>query len=72
MAKLSVMLVSTFTIALLHTLIPSHWLCFVLVGKAQGGDATVLPRLRQVLGEHPEVWQHLGDVGRADIAGSDG
>jgi putative Mn2+ efflux pump MntP len=36
MAKLSVMLVSTFTIALLHTLIPSHWLCFVLVGKAQG------------------------------------
>jgi putative Mn2+ efflux pump MntP len=36
MGRLSVVLVSTFTIALLHTLIPSHWLCFVLVGKAQG------------------------------------
>jgi nickel/cobalt exporter len=36
MVPLSVALVSTFTIALLHTLIPSHWLCFVLVGKAQG------------------------------------
>jgi nickel/cobalt transporter (NicO) family protein len=34
--NLSVALVSTFTLALLHTLIPSHWLCFVLVGKAQG------------------------------------
>ncbi len=29
-------LVSTFTAALMHTLIPSHWLCFVAVGKAQG------------------------------------
>lgn len=28
-------LFSTFTVALLHTLIPSHWLCFVAVGKAQ-------------------------------------
>lgn len=36
MDRLPVVLVSTFTIALLHTLIPSHWLCFVLVGKAQG------------------------------------
>jgi nickel/cobalt exporter len=36
MEKLSVTLVSTFTLALLHTLIPSHWLCFVLVGRAQG------------------------------------
>lgn len=27
---------STFTIALLHTMIPSHWLCFVAVGRAQG------------------------------------
>lgn len=31
-----VTLVLTFTMALLHTLIPSHWLCFVAVGKAQG------------------------------------
>lgn len=36
MPTLPVALVSTFTIALLHTLIPSHWLCFVLVGRAQG------------------------------------
>lgn len=36
MDRLPVALVSTFTIALLHTLIPSHWLCFVLVGRAQG------------------------------------
>jgi len=34
--NLSVALVSTFTLALLHTLFPSHWLCFVLVGRAQG------------------------------------
>lgn len=25
-----------FTFALLHTLIPSHWLCFVVVGRAHG------------------------------------
>ncbi len=36
MDKLSVALVSTFTVALLHTMIPSHWLCFVVVGRAQG------------------------------------
>ena len=36
MDRLPVVLVSTFTVALLHTLIPSHWLCFVVVGKAQG------------------------------------
>jgi len=36
MERLPVALVSVFTIALLHTLIPSHWLCFVLVGRAQG------------------------------------
>lgn len=29
-------LLYTFTLSLLHTLIPSHWLCFVLVGRAQG------------------------------------
>jgi putative Mn2+ efflux pump MntP len=34
--ELSVALVSSFTVALLHTLIPSHWLCFVVVGRAQG------------------------------------
>ncbi|HXG61683.1 MAG TPA: hypothetical protein VNO22_09920 [Planctomycetota bacterium] len=36
MDKLAVSLLSTFTVALLHTLIPSHWLCFVVVGRAQG------------------------------------
>ncbi len=36
MDKLSVSLLSTFTFALLHTLIPSHWLCFVVVGRAHG------------------------------------
>ncbi len=35
MVSLSVLL-STFTVALLHPLIPSHWLCFVVVGRAQG------------------------------------
>jgi cytochrome c biogenesis protein CcdA len=29
-------LVSVFTVALLHTLIPSHWLCFVVVARAHG------------------------------------
>ena len=33
---LAVTLLSTFTVALLHTLIPSHWLCFVAVGKTHG------------------------------------
>jgi hypothetical protein len=36
MDRLPIALVSVFTIALLHTMIPSHWLCFVLVGRAQG------------------------------------
>ena len=36
MDKLSVSLLSVFIVALLHTLIPSHWLCFVVVGRAQG------------------------------------
>ncbi|MBI4564223.1 MAG: hypothetical protein HY716_05980 [Planctomycetes bacterium] len=29
-------LLAVFTIALFHTLIPSHWLCFVLIGRSQG------------------------------------
>ncbi len=37
-------LVSTATISLLHTLLPSHWLCFSLVGRAQGW------KLRKTLG----------------------
>jgi hypothetical protein len=33
-----------------------------LVQRAQGGDAGALPRLREVLDQHPEVWQRLGDL----------
>jgi hypothetical protein len=33
-----------------------------LVQQAQGGDPAVLPRIRQILDDHPEVWQHLGDL----------
>ena len=29
-------LVAAFLVALIHTAIPSHWLCFVLVGRARG------------------------------------
>jgi hypothetical protein len=35
MDKLSVSLISVLTVSLLHMLIPSHWLCFVVVGRAQ-------------------------------------
>jgi len=31
-----VSLLSAFTVALLHVFIPTHWLCFVVVGRAQG------------------------------------
>ncbi len=40
----SLALVPVLTLALLHTSIPSHWLCFVVVGKAQGWTR------RQVIG----------------------
>jgi hypothetical protein len=33
-----------------------------LVQRAQGGDAGVLPRLRAILDDCPEVWRHLGDL----------
>src|SRR3954449_2279906 len=33
-----------------------------LVQQAQGGDPTALPRIREILDEHPEIWQHLGDL----------
>jgi len=32
----SIALLSIFTVSLMHALIPSHWLCFVVVGRAQG------------------------------------
>jgi hypothetical protein len=33
-----------------------------LVGRAQQGDVTVLPRLKEFLDAHPQVWQELGDL----------
>jgi hypothetical protein len=33
-----------------------------LVQRAQAGDATALPRLREILDGHPEIWQHVGDL----------
>ena len=33
---MSGLLAGAFSVALIHTAIPSHWLCFVLVGKARG------------------------------------
>src|SRR5947209_877821 len=33
-----------------------------LVQQAQGGDPTALPRIREILDHHPEVWRHLGDL----------
>jgi hypothetical protein len=35
MDKFSVSFLSVLTVSLLHVLIPSHWLCFVVVGRAQ-------------------------------------
>jgi hypothetical protein len=33
-----------------------------LVQRAQAGDAGALPRIRQILDAHPEVWEHVGDL----------
>jgi hypothetical protein len=33
-----------------------------LVGRARQGDVTVLPRLKEFLDAHPQVWQELGDL----------
>src|SRR5947209_12633703 len=33
-----------------------------LVQRAQGGDATALGPIRQLLDQHPEIWQHVGDL----------
>ena len=30
--------------------------------SARRGDKTILPLLRQFLDEHPELWQHFGDL----------
>jgi hypothetical protein len=33
-----------------------------LVDRAQAGDTSALPALRQLLDQHPEIWQHFGDL----------
>lgn len=33
-----------------------------LVDRAQTGDASALPELRECLDTHPELWQHYGDL----------
>jgi hypothetical protein len=33
-----------------------------LVRLAQGGDASALPRIREILDAHPEIWGHAGDI----------
>jgi hypothetical protein len=35
-----------------------------LVGRARQGDVTVLPRLKEFLDAHPQVWEELGDLAR--------
>jgi hypothetical protein len=35
-----------------------------LVARAQGGDPSVLPRVRELLEAHPEVVEYVGDVTR--------
>jgi hypothetical protein len=38
-----------------------------LGAKAKAGDASVLPLLRQLLDEHPEVWEYAGDLDRIAV-----
>jgi len=33
-----------------------------LVMRAQAGDATALPRIREILDKHTEIWKHAGDM----------
>ena len=33
-----------------------------VVRDAKRGEAGVLPRLRQLLDDHPEIWRHYGDL----------
>jgi hypothetical protein len=33
-----------------------------LVSQAQAGDATVLPRIREILDGHPEIWEQVGNL----------
>ena len=33
-----------------------------LVQRAQAGDATALPQIREILDSRPDIWHHMGDV----------
>jgi hypothetical protein len=33
-----------------------------LVRRAQAGDPGALPRIREILDDRPEIWQHVGDL----------
>lgn len=35
-----------------------------LTMRANAGDPTALPRMREILEETPRIWQHVGDVAR--------
>ena len=43
-----------------------------VVGRAKQGDASVLPRLRELLTHHPALWKHYGDLAaQAEAAWAD-
>ncbi len=62
--SLSVLLVSTFTIAVVHALAPDHWLPFVSLAKARGWSKTRLAWITFLCG--------LGHVGSSIAIGSVG
>jgi hypothetical protein len=35
-----------------------------LLTRAQGGDLTVLPELRDTLDRYPQIWKNIGDLGK--------
>src|ERR1700712_2338810 len=43
-----------------------------VVGRAKQGDTAVLPRLRELLADHPVIWQRYGDLAvQAETAWAD-
>ena len=40
-----------------------------VVGRAKLGDASVLPRLRELLSQYPELWRRYGDLAAQAEAG---
>jgi sulfite exporter TauE/SafE len=62
--SLSVLLISTFTIAAVHTLAPDHWVPFVSIGRAQKWSKTKLTWVTLVCG--------IGHVGSSIVIGAVG